>query len=329
MRTPVENVRLLVTGAAGFVGIHLVREIAARGLNAVACTFEQPSEEALARIEGVEARVTWAELDVRDKSLVETVLREHEVDAILHAAAVTSALGDVSAMAEVNVEGTRHMLEAARRHSVRRFVFLSSGAVYGDVEASAGRIRENHPLNGDSPYARSKMAGEVLSRDFAGAHDLSVSIARVGTLYGPVEGRSRYRPRPSIPWRLVEFAFEKRSVRVFGLATKRPYGFVDDAARALVDLALTRPEGGDTFHVGSDESVAFSRLLDAVGRLRPEVRFEPVESIADADFSMRPEDARPVLDAARLESVLGPVAWRSIEAGLEQLLDWSSTELGR
>lgn len=322
MTTPAEIVKLLVTGASGFVGIHLVREIASRGLNVVACTFERPSAEALARIEGVEARVTWTELDVRDKEVVETVLRDHDVDAILHAAAVTS--DEEKAMADVNVEGTRHLLEAAAAHSVRRFVFLSSGAVYGDVEASAARIREDHPLKGDSPYARSKRAAEALSRDCADEHDLCVSIARLGTLYGPVEGRSPYRPQPSIPWRLVELAFHKRSVRVFGLATKRPYSFVDDAARALVDLVLTTPAGSDTFHVGSEESVALSRLLDAVGRLRPEVRFEPVESLADADFSMKPEDARPVLDAARLESVLGPVAWRSVEAGLEQLMDWSA-----
>jgi nucleoside-diphosphate-sugar epimerase len=322
MTPPDEIVKILVTGASGFVGVHLVREIAARGLNVVACTFEPPSEEALARIEGVEALVTWAELDVRSKGLVETVLREHDVDTILHAAAVTSAPGALNAIAAVNVEGTRHMLGAAVRHSVRRFVFLSSGAVYGDVDASAGRIGEDHPLKGDNPYARSKMAAEVLSRDYACEHDLSVSIARLGTLYGPVEGRSPYRLKPSIPWRLVELALENRSVRVFGLATKRPYSFVDDAARALVDLALTRPEGGDTFHVGSEESVAFSRLLDIVGRLRPEVRFEPVDSIAEADLSMKPEDARPVLDGARLESVLGPVAWRSVGAGLEQLMDW-------
>ena len=188
-----------------------------------------------------------------------------------------------------------------------------------------GASAKDHPLEGDNPYARSKMAAEVLSRDYACEHDLSVSIARLGTLYGPVEGRSPHRLKPSIPWRLVELALEKRSVRVFGLATKRPYSFVDERpARALVDLALTRPEGGDTFHVGSEEPVAFSRLLDIVGRLRPEVRFEPVDSIAEADLSMKPEDARPVLDGARLESVLGPVAWRSVGAGLEQLMDWSA-----
>ena len=126
----------------------------------------------------------------------------------------------------------------------------------------------------------------------------------------------------------MELALEKPTVRVFGLATKRPYSFIDDAARVLVDLALTRLDGGDTFHVGSEESVAFSHLLDAVARLRPEVRFEPVKSIADADLSMTPKDARPVLDAARLESVLGRIAWRSVEEGLEQLMDWSA-RLGR
>ncbi len=112
MTPPDEIVKILVNGASGFVGVHLVREIAARGLNVVACTFEPPSEEALARIEGVEALVTWAELDVRSKGLVETVLREHDVDTILHAAAVTSAPGALNAIAAVNVEGTRHMLGA-------------------------------------------------------------------------------------------------------------------------------------------------------------------------------------------------------------------------
>ena len=178
-----------------------------------------------------------------------------------------------------------------RLRAANRFLGRARKPHSRNLGRAGGReIRQGRARDG---CARDKMAAEVLSRDYAGEHELSVSIARLGTLYGPVEGEvriARNLPPRGASW---SSPLEKPTVRVFGLATKRPYSFIDDAARVLVDLALTRLDGGDTFHVGSEESVAFSHLLDAVARLRPEVRFEPVKSIADADLSMTPKDRAP------------------------------------
>ncbi len=318
--------KLLVTGASGFVGIHLVREIASRGVNVVACTIGEPTTVGLDFLGEYGALVEWVSLDIRNKKRVTDVFRETEIDAVIHGAAVTSVSPDgpisVEDLLSTNVMGTVNVLEAARAFGRVQVVYLSSGAVYGNQEPTLSVIGEDHVLGGANPYAVSKIAAEQFCRTYAEEHDHSVAICQLGTLYGPMEIENPYRPVLSIPCKLVNLALCRRSIWVFGLSRRRSFCYVGDAARAVVDLAMLPSCPSDTFNVGAPEWVALSDLLDIVSRLRSNFVFEEVDQPEDADLAMVSEDERPVLDTARLESRLGPIVWCGMENGIMQYIDW-------
>ena len=110
-------------------------------------------------------------------------------------------------------------------------------------------------------------------------------------------------------------------IRVFGLSRQRPYCYVRDAARTVIDLALLPTLPTDTFNVGSPDRVALSDLLDVVSHLLPDFAFEEVENYHDADLAMTADDERPVLDTAHLEPQLGTLQWLRIEEGLERFVN--------
>jgi UDP-glucose 4-epimerase len=293
-------------------------------MDVVATSPELPTPAALDFLKEYESLVKWIPVDIREKGHVEGAIRQTRVDTILHCAAVTSVSGDASVcdMLVANVVGTRNVLEAARSLGLSRVVFLSSGAVYGTRAPYPPKVGENHALRGDGPYAVSKIAAEQLCRNYAREHNLSAAICRLGTLYGPMEIANPHRPRVSIPCRLVNHALEGGSIKVFGLSRRRPFCYVGDAARAVIDLASSAHLPSDTFNVGTPESVALSDLLDTLSRLRPGFAFEVVESHHDADLAMTQDDERPVLETAHLESLLGALPWSSVEEGIAKYMNW-------
>ncbi len=315
--------KLLVTGASGFVGANLVREITSRDLETVATTFGPPSSSVLDFLADCGSLVKWVPADVRDKRRLLDVFRETEVDTIVHGAAITSVSGDVSVgdMLATNVMGTVNVLEAAQVLGIPRVVFLSSGAVYGHRAPYPKVVRESDRLGGDGHYAVSKIVGEQFCRDQAKDSNLSVAICRLGTLYGPMEIANPHRPRLSIPSQLVNAALHGNPIRVFGLSRQRPYCYIRDAARTVIDLALLPNLPADTFNVGSPDRVALSDLLDVVSRLLPGFAFEETWNHHEADLAMMADDERPVLDTAHLEPQLGKLQWLRIEEGLERFVN--------
>ncbi len=316
--------KLLVTGASGFVGANLVREIASRDLETVATTVGPPSSSALDFLADCGSLVNWIPADVRDKRRLLDVFRETEVDTIVHGAAITSVSGDVSVgdMLAANVMGTVNVLEVARNLGIPRVVFLSSGAVYGHRAPYPKVVRESDRLGGDGHYAVSKIVGEQLCRDQAKDSDFSVAICRLGTLYGPMEIANPHRPRLSVPAKVVNAALLGNRVRAFGLSRQRPYCYVGDAARTVIDLALLPDLPADTFNVGSPDRVALSDMLDIVSRLVPDFAFEETANPHDADLAMMADDERPVLDTAHLEPQLGTLQWLKIEEGIERFVNY-------
>jgi dTDP-glucose 4,6-dehydratase len=183
-------------------------------------------------------------------------------------------------------------------------------------------VHESDTLRGDGPYAVSKIVAEQFCRDQTKEHDFPVAICRLGTLYGPMEAVNPHRPRVSIPCKLANAALCGTSIRVFGLSRRRPYCYVGDAARTVIDLALLPVLPSDTFNVGSPDRVALSDLLDIVSRLRPDFTFKEVENYHDADVAMMADDERPVLDTSHLESLLDTVQWLKMEEGITHFMNW-------
>ena len=219
--------RVLVTGAAGFVGRHVVRALRAAGAE-VSAVDRSPHPDAPTVLG-----------DLRDEGVRERAVVPG-LDAVVHLAAITSVLGSVEQpreTTELNVVATAGLLELCRSRGVGAFVLASTNAVVGDV--GTGVITEDLALRPLTPYGATKAAGEMLLSGYAGAFGLRAPVVRLTNVYGP-----GMRAKDSFVPRLMRAAAEGRGVVVYGDGEqRRDLVHVHDAARALAQAALGWPSG--------------------------------------------------------------------------------------
>lgn len=243
--------RILVTGAAGFVGSHLVEALRARGDDVVAVDlYDDAYDPALKRRNLPDALVG----DVRDAAFLDRVFPG--VDGVIHLAAragVRESLREPQLYADVNVGGTAAVLAAMTRHGVRRMVFASSSSVYGVRE---GTFREDEPADTPaSPYAASKRAAEL----FCAASGLDVTCVRLFTVYGP-----RQRPGMAIA-KFVAQARAGEPITLFGDGSSvRDYTYVADAVAGLL-AALDHTSGFHLVNLGGGAPIRLDGLVAAIG----------------------------------------------------------------
>jgi GDP-4-dehydro-6-deoxy-D-mannose reductase len=288
--------RVLVTGAAGFVGRRLVPRLAALGCE----------------VDGFDH-----ELDVADARAVAERVARARADAIVHLAARSSVADSFGAQAEVyrvNYLGGRAVLAAARRHAPRaRVLLVGSGEVYGSGPPGAPGFDESAPLRPASPYARAKAAADLLG-ECAAADGLDVIRVRPFPHTGP--GQSDRFAASSFARQIAEIEAGRRPppVRVGNLDAVRDYLDVDDVVEAYAKLLDPGVPAG-VYNVARGSGVALRDVLDALlhhARVRPGVETDPAR--------VRPADAL-VGDASRLARATGWAPRIPLEATLARLLD--------
>ncbi len=257
--------RILVTGAAGFIGSTLVERLLAEGRSVVGLdSFDPfyPEADKRSNLRGAlgSERFRLERGDIRDGELVERLCQTGRFDAVVHLAAlagVRPSLERPADYADVNVHGTGVVLQAAIRHRVGRVLFASSSSVYG--ERPSGPFRESDPVERPiSPYAATKRAGELLAHTFHHVHGLPVTCVRIFTAYGP-------RQRPDLAIR--KFADRMRrgqAIPVYGDGSSlRDYTYVDDLVEGLV-RGLDRELGFAILNLGAGRTIS---LAEAIGVL--------------------------------------------------------------
>jgi UDP-glucuronate 4-epimerase len=257
--------RILVTGAAGFIGSSLVDRLLAEGRSVVGLdSFDPfyPAEQKRANLAGASAsgRFRLVEGDVRDAAAVEALFREGGIGGVVHLAALAGVRPSLERpvdYTDVNVRGTCVVLDAASRHGGPRVVFASSSSVYG--ERPDGPFRETDPVERPvSPYAATKRAGELIAHSLHHARGLSVTCARIFTAYGP-----RQRPDLAIR-RFAERMLAGAPVPVYGDGTSlRDFTYIDDLVDGLV-RALDRDLGFSILNFGAGEKVSVLEVVKAL-----------------------------------------------------------------
>ena len=294
----------LVTGGAGFIGSHLVDALASRGDRVR--VFDDLST---GKRENLRPDADLVQASVVDRAALDAAMKG--VDVVYHLAAVVSViqcLKDPVGTNEVNVTGTARVLHAAAAAGVRRVVFASSAAVYGDTPVQPKR--EDHPPDPLSPYAVAKLAGERLGTTIPGVEFVALRFFNV---YGPRQSPdSQYSAVIPIFLRELEAG---RPLPIFGDGGQtRDFTFVKDVVTGLMLAGEAPGAGGEVFNLATGRAVSVTDMAHALGRAasRPvELEFRPprageiLHSLADVDAARRKLSfkARVPLDEGLAEAV--------------------------
>ena len=305
---------VLITGGAGFIGSHLVEHLLAAG-NTVRVldnlsTGKRENLPAHSRLEFVLG-------DIRDRGLVLECVRD--VQAIIHLAAVASvqaSVDDPTGTHATNFDGTLHLLEAARQEHVRRFLYASSAAVYGD-NTRLPLVEEEIP-NPLSPYAADKLAGEYYLRFYHAKFGIETTAFRFFNIFGP-------RQDPSSPYSGVISIFIERvsrgePVTIFGDGRQtRDFVYVGDLVKLLARTLAETQTAGQVINVGRGMQCSLLELLEALEKLtgKPVERRFAAARLGDIVYSCA--------DTSRLVRLLGKVPQTDIATGLGEILRYRNS----
>jgi len=309
--------RVLVTGAAGFIGSTLVDRLLAEGREVVglddfdAFYAEEAKRKNLEEALG-KPGFRLVRGDIRDARALEGVFAEHRPEGVVHLAAlagVRPSLKEPARYADVNVHGSAVLLEAAVRFGGPRVVFASSSSVYG--ERSGGPFRETDPVERPiSPYAATKRAGELVAHAFHHASGLPVTCARIFTAYGP-------RQRPDLAIRkFAERMLLRRPVPVYGDGTSlRDFTYVDDLVEGLV-RALDRDLSFAVLNLGAGRTIS---VLEVVKHLE-----EALELSAEIEWLPRQtgDVSRTWADIGAARRALGFEPATPFREGIARFVQW-------
>lgn len=285
---------VLVTGADGFIGSHLVEALVEAEANVTAlCLYNSFDSHGWLDFlpSATRGQINTVRGDVRDAALVRRLIGRQ--DTVFHLAALIAIPHSYTAAqsyVDTNVLGTLFVLEAAREHDIRRVVHTSTSEVYGT--AISVPIAESHPLQGQSPYSASKIGADMLAEAFARSHDVPVVILRPFNTYGP-----RQSERAVIPTILRQALDpELESIRVGDLSPRRDFTYVEDTVAAFILAGASGTISfGVPYNAGSGSAVSVGEVIELVravtgcdkpmvhemGRMRPS-KSEVRELLADA-----------------------------------------------
>ena len=310
---------VLVTGGAGFIGSHLVARLLAEGAWRVLVVddfndFYDPSVKRR-NVEPHAGREEFKlhEADIRDRAALEEIFKATRFDVIVHLAAragVRPSLVEPVLYAETNINGTLNLLELAREHGVRQFVFGSSSSVYGENEKVpfAEEDKVDEPI---SPYAATKGAGELLCHTYSHLFGLRCVALRFFTVYG-----ARQRPDLAIH-KFARLISKGEPIPVFGDGTtRRDYTYVDDiiaGVRAAMDYEASDYE---VFNLGESRTVELRELIALIEKELGR------EAVIDRK-PLQPGDVpQTFADISKARRMLGYDPRTPIEEGIRRFVEW-------
>ena len=317
--------RVLVTGAAGFIGSHVCEALLARGDEVVGVDNFDPFYPRAVKERNLETVRRATNFSFVEADIARHALPLDGVSLVLHLAArpgVRPSLEDPASYSETNITGTVRVLEAARRAGISRVVFGSSSSVYGNATPApfAEDAAAAWPI---SPYAASKRAGELMAYAFAHLYGMQIACLRFFTVYGP-----RQRPDLAIH-RFTDLIARGQPVRMHGDgSSERDYTYITDCVDGVMAAVewTGRPRAGgvaEPINIGGGARVRLDRLIEVIGRtLGREVR---IERHPDQPGDVRLTDA----DLRRAGRELGFRPKVGIEEGIRQFVRWYEGIHGR
>ena len=311
--------RILITGGAGFIGSHLVDRLLASDVEQITVVddfndFYQPEIKRRNIVSHLtDPRYQLIEADIRDAKALEQSLGTTEFDCIVHLAAragVRPSLAQPRLYNETNITGTLNLLELARQHGIKQFVFGSSSSVYG-INAKVP-FSEDDPIRQPiSPYAATKGAGELLCHTYSHLYGIRCVCLRFFTVYGP-----RQRPDLAIH-KFARLISEGKPIPVFGDGTtRRDYTYVDDIVDGVVGAIDYDHSDYEVINLGESRTVELRELITL---LEKEL---DARAIIDRQPPQPGDVPQTFADITKARKLLGYNPATQIEEGLRKFVDW-------
>ncbi len=256
--------KTLVTGADGFIGSHLAEELARRGKKVRALALYN-SHGHWGHLEKLPAkllrRIEVAAGNITDPYYVDELVKG--TDTVYHLAALIAIPFSYTApelYVSTNVQGTLNILQACRRHKVKRLIHTSTSEVYGTALYTP--IDEKHPLQGQSPYSASKIGADMMVESFHRSYGLPVTIARPFNTYGP-----RQSARAVIPTVMTQILSGKTEIKLGDTRPVRDFNYVQDTVEGFIALAKSRKTIGEVVNLGSGRGVTIAQTVRLIERI--------------------------------------------------------------
>jgi len=311
----IRDARVLVTGADGFIGSHLVHRLVDDGAEVHALTSEVSSVFPR-RLVDLRGRITIHEGNLMDRGAMDTVTRAAQPKYVFHLAAYThvgKSWQRVDECIQANIQGTMNLLQALGGN-YERFVNTGTSEIYGDIDVP---FREDAIVNPISPYSVSKYAAERFCRLFQRAYGWPIVMVRPFNAYGPAQSPDRVIPE------IIVRALRKEELAMTQARQTREFNYVSDLADGFVRAATSPGVDGEIINIGGGEEISMrdvaTTILDLLGN--------PIEPQFGALPERPTEIMRMYCDSTKARTLLGWSPAHTLRDGLAKTIEWYRAEL--
>ena len=310
--------RILVTGAEGFIGSHLVERLLSDGAR-VKALVQYNSFSSLGWLDEIRSHENLEYIfgDVRDNSFCNTIHKD--VDFVFHLAALIAipySFVAPQSYIDTNVSGTLNICQAALNNDVTRLIQVSTSEVYGTAKYVP--IDESHPLQPQSPYSASKIAADAIAQSFFNSFDLPVTIARPFNTYGP-----RQSARAVIPTIISQIASGQKVIKLGDTTPTRDFNYVTDTCDGLISLACSDALVGEAVNIGSNFEISIGDILNLIKKIMNS------DTVFELDSKrLRPDNAevqRLWCENKKIKAMTSFEPKVNLEDGLKKTVEWFLT----
>jgi NAD dependent epimerase/dehydratase len=314
-----KKAKILVTGAEGFIGSHLVEALLALGCNVRAFVLYNSfntwgwldtfDKETLGKIEIFTG-------DIRDSNRVEEAMKD--IDVVFHLAALISipfSYQSPESFVQTNISGTLNVLQAARKLKTKRVLVTSTSEVYGTAQYVP--IDEKHPMSGQSPYSASKIGADRIAESFYHSFDLPLTIVRPFNTYGP-----RQSARAIIPTIITQLLSGAKEIKLGNLKPTRDLVYVKDTAAGFIRLAESEKTIGEEINIATQQEISMKQLAETIIKI-----INPEAVIVSVEERLRPGKSEVFRLLGANQKIKQLSGWEpdyTLERGLGETIQWFS-----
>ena len=298
----------LITGVNGMIGFAVASQLALKTQSVIGLDISLPTG---LKDDGVEL----IEANLLNFSLLDDIFSSSKIDTVVHSGGISGPMlypDDPRKIFDINIAGTLNIAELARKHSVKRLIFLSSFVTYGN-QKGISQVKENTRQRGTNPYAASKIAGETIIRSYSNEHSIEAISLRLGAVYGP------RRTTDCMVRSFLHHAISQEPLKLsFGKNWSRPYVFLDDIVSAIC-LSLETPSSSltqDAYNIAGGIWPSLSELANMVAQITGFQEIFLKDGRTPHDYLIGPLS----LEAAARD--LKYIPSYSIESGISNYYEW-------